>query len=437
MSALPPNPSLRHLKNEAKQLLRALEDGSREAAARVRAHLRRVGGAKESHIEPSEVSLQEAQHVVAREYGFATWVELADAVETRFERIAELSREHLEQLFRETEQRDLITALKDVDTATTDRLVSDMTTGVARYIRSEVELCRATDEEVRQVRQRILAAAQRLGTEGRITWPPVPGGTPPPAEPVAIEPPVELDVLVRPLEQLGIDEIRQALHGLARLAQGHGIQALDRVGSPVSSRFVQEALKITADGTAPDLILDTLVTRGQTMVRHMETRMRIIIEGAAATRAGDNPGVVAHKLSALYSALYDEEGREPEKTVEQVQARLRAKPTSRLSHHELAMLYVDLAWISRLGNGGDIAAIADEVDDDFLRLAIHDLADPLQYGEEAGAFVRSLEKHIEPTTRAAEQRYRLFAEGITALSVGKREADLDEAMADAMGGGGA
>ena len=80
------------------------------------------------------------------------------------------------------------------------------------------------------------------------------------------------------------------------------------------------------------------------MVRHPDTRMRVIIEGAAATRAGDNPGVVAHKLSALYSALYDKKRRDPEKTVEQVLARLRAKPASRLSHHELAMLYVDLTW---------------------------------------------------------------------------------------------
>jgi hypothetical protein len=346
MSALPPNPSLRHLKNEAKQLLRALEDGSSEAAARIKAHLRRVGEARQSHVQPADVSLQEAQHVIAREYGFATWVELADTVEPRFGRISELAKEHL-------------------------------------------------------------------------------------------EPPVELDMLARPLEQLDIDQIRQALHGMARLAQAHGIKALERVCSSVSSRFVAEALKITADGTEPDLILDTLMTRGQTMVRHLDTRMRVTIEGAAATRAGDNPGVVAHKLSALYSALYDEERRDPEKTVEQVQTRLRAKPASRLSHHELAMLYVDLAWIVRLGDESDFGVIADEVDDDFLRLAIHGLADPLQYGEEVGAFCRSLEKHIEPTTRAAGQRYCLFAEGVTAIREGKREADLDAAMDNAMGGDGA
>ena len=426
MSALPPNPSLRHLKNEAKQLRKALEDGNSEAEARIKANLRRLGEAPDSQVPSADVSLQEAQHVIAREYGFDSWVELADTVEPRFERLAELSAEHLAAVLRETEQVDLIVALKDVDGATTDRLLADMTEGTARYIRSEVALSRATDEEVREVRQRILATARRLGKEGKITWPPAAGETP--ALSVTITPPAEVDVLGRPLEQLEIDQIRQSLHGLARMVQDHGVTTLERVIPSVSSRYVGEALKITADGTAPDLILDVLAMRSQALVRYLDTRMRVIAEGAAATRAGDNPGVVGHKLSAIYSALYDEEWREPEKTAEQVCARLRAKPASRLTHHELAMLFVDLAWLSRLVKGSEMDAIAAEVDDGFLAEVIRSLAEPLGYGPELTAFCQSLVEQIEPTVEAAGQRYRLVAEGFTALGQGKREADLDAVM---------
>ena len=66
-------PSLQHLKNEAKQLHMALTTGDADAGERARANPRRlsVGDAV------VEVSLQEAQHILGREYGFQDWLGLA------------------------------------------------------------------------------------------------------------------------------------------------------------------------------------------------------------------------------------------------------------------------------------------------------------------------------------------------------------------------
>ena len=68
---LPPRPDLAQQKKLAKELLRAFRAGEREAIARVRAEL----------PDKRDVSLVDAQFVLAREYGFASWRELKDWIE--------------------------------------------------------------------------------------------------------------------------------------------------------------------------------------------------------------------------------------------------------------------------------------------------------------------------------------------------------------------
>jgi ankyrin repeat protein len=67
---LPPRPDLDHLRHQAKDLLRAAQDGDPKAAARIR----RVA-------EP--LALSSAQLALARSYGFASWTALKTEVERR------------------------------------------------------------------------------------------------------------------------------------------------------------------------------------------------------------------------------------------------------------------------------------------------------------------------------------------------------------------
>src|SRR5215469_16139458 len=62
---LPANPNLEHLKKKAKELLSHARQGQSEAVERFRS-LRLTGAPK----------LADAQHVIARDYGFATWAKL-------------------------------------------------------------------------------------------------------------------------------------------------------------------------------------------------------------------------------------------------------------------------------------------------------------------------------------------------------------------------
>ncbi|MCY4530671.1 MAG: DUF151 domain-containing protein [Chloroflexi bacterium] len=74
--SLPARPSLEQLKNQAKDLLKAYRAGQPTAVARLRESMPRRFGAVNDQPDPPSVSLRDAQHVVAAEYGFASWSQM-------------------------------------------------------------------------------------------------------------------------------------------------------------------------------------------------------------------------------------------------------------------------------------------------------------------------------------------------------------------------
>jgi len=69
---LPANPSLEYERKEAKALVRRLHASDPEALSRVRA----AHPVALRDRSPTELQLADAQHVIAREYGFASWPKL-------------------------------------------------------------------------------------------------------------------------------------------------------------------------------------------------------------------------------------------------------------------------------------------------------------------------------------------------------------------------
>lgn len=70
---LPPNPSIDHLKKQARRLLKSLRSGSAEACERVRSALPRWCDVADDLVLQAEVPLRDAQQVIAREYNFTSW----------------------------------------------------------------------------------------------------------------------------------------------------------------------------------------------------------------------------------------------------------------------------------------------------------------------------------------------------------------------------
>jgi ankyrin repeat protein len=77
---LPPNPSLEHLKKQAKALLKLQQTADSEALTRIRENHPRWKNLLQEQAAVSPFALADAQMVIAREYGFASWSKLQSHV---------------------------------------------------------------------------------------------------------------------------------------------------------------------------------------------------------------------------------------------------------------------------------------------------------------------------------------------------------------------
>lgn len=82
VATLPARPHLDHLKKQAKDLLKAQRAGDRRWYGALRSYLPRLAGADDDGVLAAELTLHDAQHVIARQYGFDNWAALREAVET-------------------------------------------------------------------------------------------------------------------------------------------------------------------------------------------------------------------------------------------------------------------------------------------------------------------------------------------------------------------
>src|SRR5215208_4068423 len=98
--ALPPRPSLAQYRKQAKELLRAARDGDPDAEKRIREcpRARKRSTSRSEMDDRAPYALADAQFVVAREHGFASWpsfaahveaLEFRDAPAARFEAAAD------------------------------------------------------------------------------------------------------------------------------------------------------------------------------------------------------------------------------------------------------------------------------------------------------------------------------------------------------------
>ena len=428
---LPPNPSLKQLKNRAKDLRKAHQSAAPQAAERIKEHLPRLGKASTEEILAGDLSLQEAQHVIACECGFKNWNWLQAVVEVDFELIGKLTDREVQTLLRETSQLDLTVGLIGAGEELRERLLSGMTERVRAFIESEIEILRNRRAgEVEEVRRRILLQAAILAGDGKLEWPN--GDRAVRREPLPqpeLQPSTRLIELVqKELEELNADELEELCAELSEQVHRAGVQSLDGLVDAVQSPFLAEGLKLAADGTEPDLSRDIL-----------ETRMEQAILPGQLKRgqmAGDNPGVIGHKLSAFYIDYqgdppadgYQGETRQP--TAPELTTRLRENPPGKLSFEKLADLFIDIGFLARYERLSGLAPLTDGLEktsDPASALMRRGLemaaanADPNQVME-------ALEGQLEEEMKESRARHRMIIAGIETAGKGMKPDEVAEAV---------
>lgn len=417
-SELPPDPSLEQLKKQAKDLRRACGAGSPEALGRVQKHLPRLGG---DAGDASEVSLQECQHVVAVEYGFKEWKSLAAAVGAAFEDLARLSDRAAQALMREVDQKDLVTALKGDIPEVKEKFLQNMSARVRGFIESEIALIDADAAVVEETRQRLMRLTRDLARRGLVAWE---GGP----DDRGLEYGVRVesdffDLVARPLDQLTVGETARLWHQIAEQARREGILSLQQFEQKAASPFLREALQLAVDGTEPALIEDLLKTRSRTLLRLLEIRSQMVSEGLLAIMAGDNPAVVAHKLSAFYS-------EDPAAPPEQASAaglacRLQEAPPA-LDFVAFNDLLSSMALVARQEGipafeplVGLLARHTD-AESELLRRGL----EMMLAREDWGRFLEALGTLAETRRAGLEAAHRMVVTGIGMLQAGKKPEDI-------------
>jgi len=430
---LPPQPSLEQLRKQAKDLLKAHKSADPEAATRIRAFLPRLSKASEEDILAADLSLQETQHVLACEYGFKGWNWLQAVVEVDLDLLTKVTEREIQTLMRETDQKDLIIALKGASEELKEKVTSNMSERVRSFIFQEAAfLGPMPQDEIEEVQRRVLQQAAQLAVRGQISWPNggedgalKSGDSGPP--PLVTQPRLG-ELLEKDLGQFTEDELVEVWEGLAEQARVGGILSLEPCIEPAKSSFIREAAILAVDGTEPDLIRTVLETRSQhAILPGRKTRGMMVLEGLLAIMAGDNPEIIRYKLSALYldSQVAGTGGgaptlRPPEEIVMDIEESLSRQLLIAMSYDEISTLITNMGYLARQAGTRAMCELVGKVEDPLLRRGLEMIAAK----EDPDSVIEALEKQLEDELQKIEVRLRMSIVGIMAIQGGKRPSEV-------------
>ncbi|MBT3346741.1 MAG: hypothetical protein HN404_27335 [Gemmatimonadetes bacterium] len=435
---LPARASLENLRKQAKGLHKAFNDGDDDAVARIREHLPRAAALSDEELHAAKLSLQEAQHVLAKEYGQGSWDDLRAALATAgFEDLSRLNDRETQTLMRAISQKDLSRAIIGASHALRGRFLSNMSRRVRRFVVEESERLAQDlpDHEPAVSRQRLIEFAEGLAENGQIQWPPPDGAEPFVGELDLGEPPAQ-NQAEDPLGGLSFEEIEVAdLAGiyaeLATVARRDGILALEAYLPPGrQTRAFQEGVRLAVDGTQPELIESILRIRTETMVRNRRTRLEMIVDGITSLQAGDNPWIIFHKMQVHYldAGVAEALNRcREEITGDELRDWVERGWLGVRTPGDLAVTFLHLGFAARNEGIQALAPATGLIQQPLLKTGLEQLITDRDRAELRADLTRLVEAEIEKL----EGHHRAAAAGLLAVAMGRTSQEAAQAVIDA------
>ena len=314
--SLAPQPNLEYLKKQAKALLKAYKQSNPEVIPRIKEYHPRLSGASDSDILSSAFSLQDAQLVIAREYGFESWPKLSATVSQlkehlmsalpAFEDVVQLTDRETQILLHEIKTHDVVLGLKDASTPLKEKFLTNMSTRTRALFEDRIDALGEKDpKEIEEARQRISEWLAKSVAEGRTAWPPEKEALrpKPKAEREINKARLERERRVkmhgqRPIPQLSLDELTTLIVTLAEVARSLGVLNLEPLEQDIEDPLVKKAAQLIVDGYDPKQVQKTLEELMRSLLKNQELMYRKAIDGMTAIQRGVNPTVIEEKLRA-------------------------------------------------------------------------------------------------------------------------------------------
>ena len=425
----PPRPNLRNFKNQAKTLLKAQQAGDAAAIQRIKEYLPRLSGAEEVEIRAADISLQEVQHVIAREYGLKNWDVLQAVVTPDFGLLQYLDDRGAQILLQEAYHWDIYNGLRGADSNLLERLLSNVSARKRARIEEEIVFPRdVSDEDIKAARQHLMLQVAQCEADGRLNWPSKEDVSPTPDQRKSPQYSSRLRQLAgQPLEELGFEEFTEFWIEAARQNHAAGPLSFEKLCDQIASPLIREGFLLVIDGTEPDLVTDLLETRLQMVLYPREdTRRKLTIEGAAAIKSSDHPNVVDHKIGTFYLS-----GTEPRRnkdfsatTLEGLQASLQTTPFSQMTYEQISDLFTGMAFLARHQGLETLAPLIEVAEDPLLKRSLELMVSRIDYRE----MIDILQTQMKAELEEIRTRYELVVEGFAALQEGKGPEEMGKVL---------
>jgi len=298
---LPPNPSLEHLSNQAKDILKAHKQGDKSVCARLKA-LHRFSKSTDEEILAADIPLAEAQFVLAMEYGFKTWASMKEAVEhaglkqpfNTMEDLLILGNRGIQVLMRDLSQLDISIAMLNMPQKVYELFWKNMSRNNRERLKTDWGNRGRNDPAVTACQASILRTANRVAeVEPEI----LKGGDYPVGE---WKTELARELEEKPTNARTAGELAPIFVELSKVARREGLIAMDGFAEKhISDELFRLGLRMTIDGTDVSIVNDILKSRRTTLVQAYERRLDMIIAGIEGIGSGLNPSLMAEKCKAF------------------------------------------------------------------------------------------------------------------------------------------